>query len=138
MASKVSNKTKTSNNIWIAIIIGISLISVALIITNYFKKQNELLLLNEQSQTAQKREEEEQAKLEAEQKEMEDKLAYVECLESAYDTYIEDWNSNCKNFSLGSDKSGGDADCLLPERIADVLEDQREDSYDRCETLFLD
>lgn len=125
---------KNNTGIWIAIIVGISLLGVAFIVTNYLKDKDNKEFLYEQTQ----QQVETEAQLSEEEQEMDNKIAYAECLQESYDSYIDDWNSNCKNFSLGEDKSGGEAECLLPERIADTLDENKDKIDEQCEKLFLE
>lgn len=128
---------KSNQGVWIALIIGGSILLTGIIFTYYQQKQRNAEIEYEKYLKTIEISKELQRKEEEETEDYKNKIAYAECLELSYDTYVIDWNNNCKNFSMGKDKSGGETDCLLPERIANVLDESRDKADEQCEILFL-
>lgn len=64
------------------------------------------------------------------------KQEYDECVQSAWDTYLKNWNNECVWNSLGVDPSG-QSNCLLPQSSADRWERINKDAVSSCEKIYL-
>ena len=74
----------------------------------------------QKAEEARRQEEEEEKKL--------NKILLEACIESAYDTYIEDWNKNCRTSGINKRTD----DCTLPLNLANSLNDIHKEMKDEC------
>ena len=61
--------------------------------------------------------------------EVENYKKYELCINSAAQSYTEQWNKTCKN-------EGKREDCQLPSDISKTYDDSLENEYDRCATIY--
>lgn len=80
---------------------------------------------NKEALEAKKAEEAEQARVDAQQKEIAKAKIYTACLADAQGNYIHNWNRACKSRNLGTD-------CSLPTSVARPIDEYRKDQEERC------
>lgn len=61
--------------------------------------------------------------------ELDSQTAIDNCINSAYDTYMVNWNTACSSLSLG-------ANCLLPAYKSDRIDQIHKDAQDMCITRY--
>lgn len=113
-------KTKRLYTSILLIFIGLFLVSA--VVAGIFVANNNYIVTQ---QTKQKNTEE----LKQQQEYVKNQKLRESCLTSAYDTYVENWNSTCE-LNQKSDN------CGLPHDLAQSISDRRKLEEDRCYQLY--